>query len=87
MLSKFQLDNKLTKIYRLYCNGDYGFDHYASKSGKFQLSLVRLTSNLLRNQSQLLGGDGNQVINIDQYVTNDALFIQFLTNQTIGYLC
>lgn len=33
MLSKFQLDNKLTKIYKMYCNGEYGFDHYASKSG------------------------------------------------------
>jgi len=35
MLSKFQLDNRLTRVYKMYCNGDYGFDLYASKSGQF----------------------------------------------------
>ena len=35
MLSKYQIDNKITKIYKLYCSGEYGFDHYASKSGQF----------------------------------------------------
>lgn len=36
MISKHQINNKLLKIYKKYCNGDYGFDHYASKTGKFQ---------------------------------------------------
>jgi hypothetical protein len=36
MIQKHQINQKLLKIYKKYCNGDYGFDHYASKSGKFQ---------------------------------------------------
>ena len=54
MLSKYQVDTKVAKIYKMYCNGDYGFDHYASKSGQFQLALIKLTRNLLRNQSAVL---------------------------------
>jgi hypothetical protein len=35
MIQKYQLNQKITKILKKYCNGEYGFDCPSSKSGKF----------------------------------------------------
>ena len=51
MIQKYQLNQKFTKILKKYCNGEYGFDCPSSKSGKFQLSLIKLTNSLLQNDT------------------------------------
>jgi hypothetical protein len=35
MVQKYKLNQKLQKILKKYCNGDYGFDHPYSKLGLF----------------------------------------------------
>lgn len=47
MVSKYHLTTKLQKIFKKYCNGEYGFDHEASKNGTFQLALIQVTRNVL----------------------------------------
>ena len=43
------MNQKLEKVYKKYCNGDYGFEHPTSKSGRFQLAMIYLTDKVLNN--------------------------------------
>ena len=41
---KYKLNEKLLKVLKKYCNGDYGFDTKCSKLGRFQFSFIKLLS-------------------------------------------
>jgi len=34
-------------VLKKYCNGDYGFEHPTSKSGKFQIAIIMLIDKVL----------------------------------------
>lgn len=75
MVSKYQLTPKLQKIFKKYCNGEYGFDHEASRNGKFQLALIQVTRNVLIDHASNNDKDKSQVP-----------FFDFLANQTMDYI-
>ena len=66
---------KLQKVFKKYCNGEFLFDHPASKSGRFQASLMSLTS------KALLGFEEN-----DQSFSSTQNLLEFLTSQCLDFL-
>lgn len=73
MIQKYQLNQKVTKILKKYCNGEYGFDNYSSKSGKFQLSAIKVTRNLLDTDTQYFEYLTNSTIDYLAQIVEEAI--------------
>ena len=73
MIQKYQLNQKITKILKKYCNGEYGFDNFTSKTGRFQLSAIKVTRNLLDSDTQYFEYLTNSTIDYLAQIVEEAV--------------
>ena len=45
--TKYQLAQKCQIVLKKYSNGEYGFEHPTSKSGRFQIAVIKLVDKVL----------------------------------------
>jgi hypothetical protein len=41
LIDRYSISSKISKVLQRYCDGIFGFDQYVTRSGKFQMSVIR----------------------------------------------